>query len=162
VCGTEIIDASAIPTCRDCGMAIARHFKPELLLEDRFAHEARMTKAVDHRAKLEQTPEGGCVYYVRIEDYIKIGWTAQLRSRMRALRVDASKALLAIEPGTKELERQRHQEFAHERIHNLRENFFPTGRLIDHIGVIHAANELPSWTRIPDTNQVTIRRSAKA
>lgn len=162
VCHEPIVDTSTIPTCRPCGMTIARAFKQELLLEDRFAHEHRMQEVANRNQQREATPDGGVVYYVRIEDYIKIGWTSKLRSRMRELRVDAHTALLAIEPGTKELERQRHVEFANDRIHNLRENFNPSPRLMDHTRELAQANRLPAWTRVPDLNKVTVRHSGTA
>ena len=71
------------------------------------------------------------VYYVRLADHVKIGYTTHLRGRLGGLRTDAT-ALLAAEPGWREVEAQRHAEFADER-QGRRENFNPSRRLLAHI-----------------------------
>lgn len=76
------------------------------------------------------------VYYVRIADHIKIGYSTRLRQRLRDLRVDPD-ALMAAEPGGRDLERRRHLEFAEERI-GRREDFHPSGRLLAHIEAVRA------------------------
>ena len=74
------------------------------------------------------------VYYVRIGDSIKIGYTVNLKSRMSALRVRQSD-VLATEPGGKALEAQRHRKFAAIR-KGKREDFEPTFALIQHIDAV--------------------------
>ena len=52
----------------------------------------------------------GFVYYMRINGRIKIGYTANLRQRSR--NYPPGTELLAIEPGTRQLEKERHDQFA--------------------------------------------------
>ena len=51
----------------------------------------------------------GVVYYIRFADRVKIGFTTSLKSRVLALPVDE---VLAAEPGSYEIEGQRHKQFA--------------------------------------------------
>lgn len=53
----------------------------------------------------------GLVYYIELGGDVKIGWTRNLRRRLHAY--PPSAVLLAVEPGTRELEKVRHQQFAH-------------------------------------------------
>jgi hypothetical protein len=57
--------------------------------------------------------EGPLVYYLLFADRIKIGTTTNLTARMRSIPHDE---LLATEPGSLDVERRRHREFAHLRI----------------------------------------------
>lgn len=81
------------------------------------------------------------VYYVRIGRHIKIGTTTNLLARFQSFHVE-DEALLATEPGSYELEKQRHTEFADERI-GRREMFTPTLRLIAHIDAVRAEHGDP-------------------
>lgn len=79
------------------------------------------------------------VYYVRLSpDIIKIGYTTNLPLRVAALRVDPD-ALLASEPGGRDVERRRHEEFAAERI-SRREDFKPSARLLAHIASLQGVD----------------------
>jgi hypothetical protein len=57
----------------------------------------------------------GYVYYLQIDDTIKIGYAANVTSRMRSYPPTAK--LLAVEPGTKHLEHLRHGHFDAYRVH---------------------------------------------
>lgn len=70
------------------------------------------------------------VYYVRRDGLIKIGYTTNLRLRMKNLRPDE---LLAIEYGTRALETQRHHQFVAFRAGIGREWFEPATELLEHI-----------------------------
>jgi len=50
----------------------------------------------------------GVVYYVRFEDFVKIGTSRNLPSRLRAI---PGHELLAVEPGNHATEHMRHMEF---------------------------------------------------
>ena len=76
------------------------------------------------------------VYYVRTGDHVKIGYTIHLRERISSLRVDRA-ALLAVEPGWREVEASRHELFTVER-QGRRENFNPSRRLMAHIDVVRS------------------------
>lgn len=71
------------------------------------------------------------VYYIRIGNLIKIGTTSDMRQRMLKLKPEE---ILAAEPGSYELERKRHQQFARHRSHG--EYFLPARELTDHIQAI--------------------------
>lgn len=58
--------------------------------------------------------ERAIVYYMRIGNRVKIGFTTGLAERLRAIRPEE---LLAIEAGGYELEQRRHREFGHLRTH---------------------------------------------
>lgn len=51
----------------------------------------------------------GTVYYILVGAHIKIGYTTNMYSRMRAYPPDST--VLGTEPGTKETEKERHQHF---------------------------------------------------
>lgn len=74
------------------------------------------------------------VYYVRLGDHVKIGYTINLPERVSQLRVERD-ALLAVEPGWREQEHARHGEFAAER-QGRRENFNPSRRLLAHVEAV--------------------------
>ena len=83
------------------------------------------------------------VYYIRIGHNIKIGWTTDLKLRMISLMPDE---ILATEPGPQELERARHQQFAHLRVPPGRERFKPDPELMDHIQMLREHYGQPSAT----------------
>lgn len=84
------------------------------------------------------------VYYIRIGDHIKIGYTQNLKERINGLRVDASD-VLATEPGGREKERERHLQFADIRI-GRRENFERTADLLTHIAKVRREHGKPKMT----------------
>lgn len=84
------------------------------------------------------------VYYLRRSDLIKIGWSGNLKSRMRALRPDE---LLAAEPGCMHLETGRHHQFDAHRLPNDGngdEWFSPAPELLAHIELIARMYPTPS------------------
>lgn len=76
------------------------------------------------------------VYYVRLGDRVKIGYTIHLRERVSQFRVERD-ALLAVEPGWREKEAERHAQFAAER-QGRRGEFNPSRRLLAHIDVVRS------------------------
>ena len=74
------------------------------------------------------------VYYITFAELIKIGTSSHLWGRMSSLPCDA---LLATEPGSFALERQRHKEFAE--YLSSGEWFRPGARLLGHIAMIAGA-----------------------
>lgn len=98
-------------------------------------HEALLAQQIElgrvNTARRQEVAERSVVYYVRTGRYVKIGYTADLRSRLSTLRLDRT-AVLATEPGGRALEAQRHTEFADERI-GRREDFALSLRLQEHI-----------------------------
>ena len=76
------------------------------------------------------------VYYVRLGDQLKIGYTIHLSARVSQLRVGPD-ALLAVEPGWRDQEALRHRQFADER-QGRRENFNPSRRLLAHVDAVRS------------------------
>jgi hypothetical protein len=74
--------------------------------------------------------EVGWVYYLRVGDQVKIGFSSDVRRRLRAY--PPGSELLAVEPGDKKLERRRHNEFF-EWLAAGREWFEPSAELLKHI-----------------------------
>ena len=77
----------------------------------------------------------GYVYYIRIDQHIKIGYAANIASRMRAY--PPSAILLAAHPGTKETEREMHLEFRRY-LDRGREWFSQGEKLMTHISEVLA------------------------
>lgn len=82
-------------------------------------------------AEYKQKP--GLIYYLRVADQIKIGYTADLPTRMKSYPPMAE--LLATHPGTRATERQMHQKFVtHRAARN--EWFHPHDKLLTHIDLV--------------------------
>ncbi|MET0725375.1 MAG: GIY-YIG nuclease family protein [Leifsonia sp.] len=82
------------------------------------------------------------VYYIRFDDRIKIGTSANPRSRIASLPHDE---VLAFEPGGRALEQRRHAQFAEHRIPGT-EWFEANAALAAHIAELRAGVEDP-WDR---------------
>ncbi|WP_394436266.1 GIY-YIG nuclease family protein [Streptomyces sp. SGAir0957] len=83
---------------------------------------------------------GAVVYYIRRGEYVKIGTTTNLRNRMRDLMPDE---VLAIEPGSYELEATLHAEFGKIRVSLSMEYFHLTDELKAHIDAVVAEHGPP-------------------
>lgn len=73
------------------------------------------------------------VYYIRFGDRIKIGYSANIRSRLSNLPCDE---LLALEPGPVQLERMRHKQFKAHRLAVNSEWFYENPDLLSHIQML--------------------------
>ncbi|MFG3585110.1 GIY-YIG nuclease family protein [Streptomyces sp. NPDC047990] len=76
---------------------------------------------------------GGVVYYIRRGKYVKIGTTTNLKQRMRDLMPDE---VLAVEPGSYDLEGTLHAQFAKIRFSPAMEYFELTEELQKHIDAV--------------------------
>lgn len=76
---------------------------------------------------------GGVVYYIRRGKYVKIGTTTNLKQRMRDLMPDE---VLAVEPGSYDLESTLHAQFAQIRLSPSMEYFELTEKLQAHIAAV--------------------------
>lgn len=97
----------------------------------RDAEHRRPEREAQASAARAEREAGAIVYYLRIGDVIKIGFTTNLHQRLAGLRLNPS-AVLATEPGGRDQEYRRHQQFADER-YGRREDFAPSDRLLAHI-----------------------------
>lgn len=148
-----------LPVCRDCGIKIAIVHAHDAELWDAITLERRRKWEREVAEQRQRKAQASCVYYVRLApDRIKIGFTTNLKNRLGALRVHPS-ALLAWEPGGRDVERQRHQQFAADRITSRLEDFQDSATLLAWIESVKAEHGLPRNATLPDTSVVT-RRSA--
>ena len=83
----------------------------------------------EERAEIKEALQYGWVYYLRVGDQVKIGFSTDVRRRLRSY--PPGSELLAVEPGEKKLERRRHNEFA-EWLVAGREWFQPSAELLQH------------------------------
>lgn len=89
-------------------------------------HE-RLTRQAEHDGLMT---EPGTIYYLRVGDLIKIGYTIDIDQRMRQYPPNVT--LLATHPGTRETERQMHHKFLH-RLTKGREWFSPCDEIDRHV-----------------------------
>lgn len=89
-------------------------------------------RAEDERYEAEKAAlrqdRAGFVYYLRVGERIKVGYSVDVKRRMRAYPPGCE--LLAVEPGDRDLETQRHQQFAGS-LTDGREWFRPTPDLLE-------------------------------
>lgn len=97
---------------------------------------------------------GPVVYYIRRPRGIKIGHTVDLRRRMRAL---GAREVLAIEPGSRITELERHAEFDADRVDLQSECFRPSSALMARIAQLCDQTPVP-----PGFLRPRPRRSAAA
>lgn len=128
----------------DVAIAVTQHQRDLRLMEQFFEQQtseravrAARWRAEDERYEAEKAAlrqdRDGFVYYMRIGDRLKIGYSVDVRRRMRAYPPESK--LLAVEPGDRDLERSRHQQFRASLTHG-REWFTPTADLIEHIETV--------------------------
>lgn len=114
--------------------AIARRGRANHLEKKQDAIMATIRVAADPGAD-------GWVYYMRINGHIKIGYTANLRQRSR--NYPPGTELLAVEPGTRDLEKQRHGQFSRS-LAQGREWFAESDALTAHIEKLAAEYVTPT------------------
>lgn len=93
----------------------------------------------------QERQQRSVIYYVRIRDTIKIGYTSNMNSRMTSgLMPDE---IMAMEPGGRDLEKLRHSEFAHLKIRG--ERFRPGDDLLAHIEMLRKHFGRPVRKKVP-------------
>lgn len=101
-------------------------FDAERRADDRERRETARTEA----ASQLRGDRPGFVYYLQVGDRIKVGYSTDVRKRMRAY--PPGSKLLAVEPGSLELEAQRHRELVGSLLDG-REWFRPDSVVLEHI-----------------------------
>lgn len=94
------------------------------LLREHESSERKVRERM-HRANV---PIGEVIYYLRFGDRVKIGTTQNLARRLANLPHDE---LLAIEPGGRDIEKIRHEQFVH--LHSTGEWFRIDDQMLEHI-----------------------------
>lgn len=106
-------------------------------------HRDEVLKVTRDKARAKRTTGNGrkhVVYYLRVGDLIKIGYTFKLEQRLRQYPPDA--VLLAVEPGDEELEKQRHHHLRHS-LARGREWFHPTPEVEEFVQHVITQNGPP-------------------
>ena len=142
-CNTESAPGLKLPVCADHAISIYRDMAalidsaqgdPLFMLHLGIGSldQRRRERNRNAASRIDGALESGepTVYYVLVGEKVKIGYTANLTQRLRAYPPDAE--LLATEPGDKELERTRHQQFREYLTHG-REWFAPGPALREHV-----------------------------
>lgn len=152
----RVLPEPDIPICRHHAIKIFLRYREEFgdsvasVLGERLdkREQRRDPTAFGHAKRRDEALVAQSqVYYVRIGDHIKIGYTVNLRTRCSQLRVDVSR-VMATEPGGRKLEQERHQQFAAERV-GRREDFNPSPRLLEHIERVTHNHGPPRITTYP-------------
>lgn len=126
--------------CVGHGMDIATYF--DVMVED-FTRDERKRNVIamrrflriereriEERAAATRKVTPGWIYYLLVADRIKIGYTVDVKRRLRSY--PPGSPLLALHPGTKQLEGEMHAKFAGSRAAG-REWFLDTPEIRDHI-----------------------------
>lgn len=162
-CSQRGYPSQTIPVCHQHGVEIWADVERNMgrpAIRERIAEKADQldaaadTKAVDQRRRSQE----GYVYFVRLNDLIKVGWSENLAARLRSY--GASVEVLAHHPGTRDEELQLHRAFAQERVKG-REWYADCALIRDHIAsVIERWGPpyiLPVWTE-PSQPAIGTRR----
>jgi hypothetical protein len=105
------------------------------------ASKGPVQRAKPDDAKLPPPPTA-VIYYLQVGKLVKIGYTANLMQRMDNYPPDSK--LLAVEPGGKGLERQRHGQF-HHALGRAREWFTPDDELLGHIARVARQHDIRDY-----------------
>lgn len=104
------------------------HNAPEITDLQRIRHRQEHGKDGPRRTAIPRDP--AFIYYARVGNLIKIGFARDVRKRMRDYPPNA--VLLAVHPGTKEVEREMHSRFR-PHLARGREWFTPSDEIMAHI-----------------------------
>lgn len=133
-CYAEALEDAPFPICM-------RHMRQVFRYFDGYTEVAKQIfnsqRAIDSARPPKQRPSGSehdQVYYLRVGEFIKIGYSANIKQRLSQMRLNAD-AVLATEPGGRDLERLRHQQFTHLR-QGRREDFETAADLLSHVAMV--------------------------
>jgi hypothetical protein len=162
-CDADAAEDMPFPICERHADQLYKHMRPprqhveevrDQLRQERL-RERPPEEVLQRQARRDQaSADQSVVYYVRLPgDRIKIGTTVNMKLRLTGLRV-RSDAVLATEPGSYDLERMRHKQFADLRFTNGMpgvdlEDFEPGQVLLDHIAMLRKHFGDPQITTYP-------------
>lgn len=143
-CKRPSIPDAPFPICIKHAAEIFSFLHTGIAKETPLAAAIRTLETYDQGSRDGAVPVPGkgrpVVYYLRIGNHIKIGYSANLASRMGGYPPDTE--VLAVEPGGRDLERLRHRQFAHQLRMGL-EWFAPSLDLLLHIESLRSVAEEP-------------------
>lgn len=127
-----ICDLHAMPVVQWSTTVMDEHEQRMLKadVESKRIHRERRYDQAEERRREKALTEPGWIYYLHVGDRIKIGYTTDVKRRLRQYPPDSP--LLALHPGTKQTEHDMHSKFAGSRAAG-REWFLDTPELRDHI-----------------------------
>ncbi|MEU0236760.1 hypothetical protein ABZ234_03650 [Nocardiopsis sp. NPDC006198] len=138
---------------------IERSSDREVFVEYRDLHDERVERLRQTR-KTNADSRPKFVYYVRLRPgCIKIGYSADVRGRIHTFRVWDEDELLAVEPGGRAMERERHLQFGHIRQRFDLEEFDEAPDLMEHIAAVRAGHGNP-WQAIDRMRNLARRAHA--
>lgn len=138
-CDYESLPDAPFPICLKHASMVLRYLNDRtphpddlmgrvLLAARDFEHGAK--RPIERAGKMAPPALPAVVYYLQVGELVKIGYTANLMQRMDTYPPDSK--LLAVEPGGKDVERDRHRQF-HHALGLGREWFVPDDELLEHI-----------------------------
>jgi hypothetical protein len=140
VCGEDVgrvsIEVAYRPVCLVCAWHVVEGLRevykaPEISTLERIRwREQNGREGFVRKTASEPKITPGWVYYIRMGDTIKIGYSVDVAQRMRSYPPNAE--LLAAHPGTELVERQIHKRFR-EHLVQGREWFAPADEIMAHI-----------------------------
>jgi hypothetical protein len=127
-----ICDLHAMPVVQWSAIVMDEHEQRMLKadVEARRLHRERRFDRAEERRREKARTEPGWIYYLLVGERIKIGYTVDVRRRLRAYPPDSP--LLALHPGTKQTEHDMHVKFAGSKAAG-REWFLDTPEIRAHI-----------------------------
>lgn len=132
-CDAPSAEGMPFPICARHAAKLYRWIRDSLAEADPLLIATAITRSADVRVaqtELRRRQSSPVVYYIQIGDLIKIGYTIDLRLRVRSY--PPGRKVLATEPGDPALEIKRHGQFAFCREHD-REWYRPDPALLVHI-----------------------------
>lgn len=99
------------------------------------ARERDLLESVNRTERRTFMTMPGTIYYLRVGDLVKIGYSIDFEQRLRQYPPNAT--VLATHPGTRETERQMHHKFLH-RVSKGREWFTPCPEIDQHIEAVRS------------------------
>lgn len=153
-CDAPSMEDVPFPICKNHALELFRHMRADTSLTFEWQLEQLQSALGASRADMPEVERRmtamaraqSVVYYVRMRSgRIKIGFSTAMKNRVAALRVDPGQ-VLATEPGGRDLERARHEQFADLR-YDRWEEFRADERLMSHIARVREANGPPDITR---------------
>lgn len=161
-CGEQLDSTRIGALCLDHAMlvheAVLASTKPPVTNAQARAVQRRQVERDQEQARARaRGQQPGWIYYVRVGDQVKIGYSADVKRRMRAYPPDSH--LLAVHPGTRELETELHQRFAGSRAAG-REWFRETVDLVEHMAQVVAQFGEPTRHRHHFRTDAPAMRSA--
>lgn len=142
-CLREVISNAPFPICVKHAAEFLRYLHENLAQETVLAAALEKIETYDsgeHYRELTFPAEGtAVVYYLRVGNHIKIGFTTHLSKRIRAYPPDSE--VLAYELGNIKLEKARHLQFHHQ-LRMGQEWFAPSLDLLTHIESVRSTCQI--------------------